>query len=80
MCSARFEGKKKSENVSAAAKRRGGVHRKKKFKTHTIVEVPVVHEKSKQFRSTSQYWCVSCLTKLAGYGGGEADTWKSSTR
>ena len=70
ICRERFKGKRQSENVAVAAKQRGVKHRKKRFKTHKIVEVPVVNEKSKHFRLASQFWCVSCLTKIAGYGGG----------
>ena len=60
----------KPASVGRAARRRGAEARARKFPTHQLIEVPDLRESAKKYRRSSQWWCIECLTRLAGYGGG----------
>ena len=64
------KGKPKGAKLKAAASRRGKESRKAKYETHKVVAVPVASARAAEFRRANEYWCVHCLTKVGGYGGG----------
>ena len=70
MVSVRFKGKKKSAACSRKHSDNSAVVRNKKLATHKVVKVPAKSPKAASFRLGFEYWCVDCLTKVGGYGGG----------
>ena len=70
MVSVRFKGKKKSTDFSSKLSDHSAKERTKKFATHKVVKVPVTSEKAAEYRRDLEFWCMNCLTKVGGYGGG----------
>ena len=70
MVSKAIRGRPKSAKVREQSKARGFAFRAKQFRTHNLVEVPANQKRAGKHRRPSEFWCVTCLTKLGGYGGG----------
>ena len=69
MVSKRHTGTKKPE-TSEPTRARADAFRAKFFKSHQVVEIPSPCPGAAKFRRSSDFWCVACLTKVGGYGGG----------
>ena len=69
MVSKRHKGTKKPE-TSEPTRARADAFRAKFFKSHQVVEIPSPCPGAAKFRRSSEFWCVVCLTKVGGYGGG----------
>ena len=60
----------KKPKVARQSRTKADKLRKKLWPSHDLVEVYCQCPKASFHRNPTQFWCVGCMAKLAGYGGG----------